>query len=102
SRRKWPNYPWSTLMHDKSLIDKLSEHEGPLPYSTADWVLPADDDDVEKSGPLSASFGSKRRRQNELVSRLKGRRKYAPPVKGGTKKKRKRLAQNLLRRRLTR
>lgn len=33
---------------------------------------------------LSASFGSKRSRQNQLVARLKRRRNYAAPVRGGT------------------
>lgn len=36
---------------------------------------------------LSHRFGSKRHRRNQLVARLKGRRKYKPPVRGGRKRK---------------
>jgi len=35
---------------------------------------------------LSAAFGSRRRRQAQLVARLKTRRHYAPPRRGGRKK----------------
>lgn len=38
---------------------------------------------------LSPSFGSKRRRRNQLVARLKAKRKYQPPVRGGRKRKRR-------------
>jgi hypothetical protein len=54
---------------------------------------------VKKSGVLSPGFGSRKARRNELVSRLKGRRNYAKPVKGGTKKKRKKMGGNLVSRR---
>lgn len=55
---------------------------------------------VEKSGVLTPGFGSKRKRRNQLVQRLKSTRRYRPPVKGGAKKKRRsRLANNLIRRR---
>lgn len=52
--------------------------------------------EIEKSGVLSPNFGHGRKRQGELVSRLKARRKYSPPVKGGTKKKRKKLSRGSL------
>jgi hypothetical protein len=49
-------------------------------------------EDVLKHGPvtkrLSARFGSKRARRNQLVSRLKRSRQYKPPVRGGRKNRR--------------
>ncbi len=41
---------------------------------------------VAKKG-LSPQFGSKQKRRNQLVARLKTKRKYKPPVKGGRKRK---------------
>lgn len=39
---------------------------------------------------LSPQFGDRRKRQAQLVARLKRRRRYGPPVRGGTKPKSKR------------
>lgn len=65
---------------------------------------------IAKGGGLSGAFGDRKKRQAQLVHRLKRRRKYGVPVKGGTgkqpgrkkKRNRKRLAGNLLRRRSSR
>lgn len=55
---------------------------------------------LQKSGVLSPGFGSKRKRRNQLVQRLKSTRRYDPPVRGGKKKKRRSsLARNIIRRR---
>lgn len=81
-------------MIDFELMKLLSEQET-LPFLDDD-----PEDPVAKSGVLSPSFGSRKRRQNELVSRLKARRQYAQPVRGGKKKKRRSpLSGNLTRRR---
>jgi len=46
---------------------------------------------IAKRGGLPPNFGSGRKRRNQLVQRLKQRRQYGPPVRGGkTKKKKKR------------
>jgi len=46
---------------------------------------PIDDYDVnEIAKGMSQAFGSKRKRQNQLVARLKRRRGYKAPVRGGT------------------
>ena len=37
---------------------------------------------------LTARFGSKRSRRNQLVARLKRSRQYKPPVRGGRKNRR--------------
>ncbi len=59
-----------------------------------------EEEDVTKSGVLSPGFGSKRKRRNQLVQRLKSTRRYDPPVRGGKKKKRRSsLAANIIRRR---
>lgn len=52
---------------------------------------PDDDPDDLAKGVLGSSFGNSSKRRNELVSRLKGRHNYAPPVRGGKKKRRGRL-----------
>lgn len=44
------------------------------------------DDDDEPVAKLSPAYGNRRRRQNQLVSRLKRRRNYPSPVRGGTGK----------------
>ncbi len=53
---------------------------------------------IEKAG-LPPHFGDNKKRRAELVSRLKVRRRYKPPVRGGRKKKRRKnlLGGNLLR-----
>lgn len=82
-------------------MDKIINNPdlGPLKWEENQPI----DTAVEKSGVLKPGFGSKRKRRNELVQRLKSTRRYAPPVKGGKKKgkkkRRKKLAQNLVRRR---
>ena len=48
------------------------------------WHPIEDGDDVEVTKGLSQAFGSKRKRQNQLVARLKRRRGYKAPVRGGT------------------
>lgn len=68
----------------------LAEENPRLLIPFGDDPEPEPDDDVTK-GVLGASFGNSSKRRNELVSRLKGRRNYAPPVRGGRKKRRGRL-----------
>ena len=51
-----------------------------------DWIKPdPEDEDVEKV--LSGNFGNPRKRRAELIRRLKQKRKYGLPVRGGKKKK---------------
>ena len=45
---------------------------------------------------FSSSFSSRRKRRNQLVARLKSRRKYPPPVRGGTGKQRSRVKSTLM------
>lgn len=70
-------------------MSKLFTTVSTLREPITDW------EPIQKSGVLSPGFGSKKMRRNELVSRLKGRRNYEKPVKGGKKKKRKKMGGNL-------
>jgi hypothetical protein len=52
--------------------------------------IPFPEKEVAKSGVISPAFGSGRRRRNQLVARLKRRRQYGLPVRGGKKKRKRR------------
>ncbi len=61
----------------KKIAEQIAQHEGKQ--------------DLLKHGVskrLTARFGSKRSRRNQLVARLKRSRQYKPPVRGGRKNRR--------------
>lgn len=81
-------------MHRLAAAVQLGLSELPVTY------INEGGDPITKSGVLTPGFGSKRKRRNQLVQRLKSTRRYDPPVRGGKKKKRRSsLARNIIRRR---
>lgn len=63
---------------DQDKLKKLAEmgDDVPIPFPTAPL----------HKGVLSGAFADNRKRRNKLVARLKRRRRYGNPVRGGTGK----------------
>lgn len=76
-----------TLDTEAPLSDENLEDQDLMMMVEALVLMKAEEEGIEKSGVLSGTFGNRKKRQAQLVRRLKRRRKYGLPVKGGKKKK---------------
>lgn len=56
------------------------------PKLNPDGTIAFDQGEEEEFTKVSPAFGRKRKRQAQLVARLKTRRRYPSPVRGGTGK----------------
>ena len=78
---------WKDILASKDTVDVKKQFTGQCGVPELTRLMFGDRDEVKKR--LSSAFGNKRRRQNQLVARLKRKRGYAKPVPGGTGKQKR-------------